>query len=174
MNTRQPRLELVNSSLQLGTAGIKLTNSSNALSVKLKDGVTLANISAADPTSVSHVCTKNYFDTLTSAIYNSSGTRLTNVKRILLQTTTNSAGAWSVNLPNLGQTQVVNINASIVSLASEVLPGVAIVHIKQFSTSQISGLSSLGSTITTLLLGSAATLISAPAGLTVFVDALVI
>jgi hypothetical protein len=172
MNTRQPRLELVSSSLQLGTGGIKLVNSSSALAVKLSNG-TLVPVQAGDPTISSHLSTKNYVDTVVPAVYNSVGTKLNNVKRIILTTTTTSSGTWSVTVPNIGQSTLISVSATAISGTSASLPAACIAHVKTASTTAISGLASVGTVITTILIGGSADLVAAPTGTQIYVDLLV-
>jgi hypothetical protein len=172
MNTSQPRLNLVNASLQLGKGGIKLINSTTNLAVQLSSGA-LVPVQAADPTISSHLSTKNYVDTVVPAIYNSAGTKLTNVKRIVLQTTTNSSGAWSVTVPNLGQSQVISVSASAISGSAASLPAACIAHVKAASITTVSGLASVGTVITTILIGGSADLVAAPTGTQIYVDLLV-
>ena len=164
----QLHLGVVSSSLQLGKGGIKLVNSSNTLAVQLSNG-TLTNVQIADPTISSHSATKNYVDTMVPGVFNASGSQLQNVKRIVIQTTTNSSGAWSVTLPSLGLSQILNVNATAISGSSASPPTVDIAHVKQYSSTQVSGVVTTG---TGMLLGGNS-LVAAGSGVVVFVEVLV-
>jgi hypothetical protein len=172
MNSRQPRLSLVGASLQLGIGGIQLVSSSNSAIIQLPSG-TLTTLSIATPTSANHAATKSYVDTSTS-VYNISGSPITNTKRIVAQTTCNSSGAWSITVPNIGQSEVLSVKATAISSSTATIPSLAIAHITSYSITSITGYATEGTTITSVLVGSAPSLVAAPSGTVIMVDILVL
>lgn len=167
MNVRIPKLELINSTCQLGKGGVKLISNGSSASIRLSDGVTLAPLSVGTPTSSQHAGTKNYIDGISIPLYDSSGSQQSNIKVISLSTTTNSSGAWTVTLPNIGQTAIMNCMSSAITPSGNSAPNYYMSHITTQSATTISGIVSMGLTIVTLLIGGSNTLKLAPAGVTV-------
>lgn len=168
MTTSHSRLALVSSSLQLGKGGIKLISSGGVLAIQLPNG-SATQLSGADPTTASQLATKNYVDTSSILTYNASGTLLKSAKRIVTQTTTNSSGAFSVTLPNLGQTQVLMVNATAISGSSATVPSVMFANVKAYTTTSVSGLVSEG---TGVLIGGNS-IVAAGSGVVVMLEILV-
>lgn len=169
MKVSQPNLVLVGSTLQLGKGGINLVSLGSSAAIRLPSGV-LAPVSVGEPSVASHASTKNYVDSALPDVYDATGAKLSKVKRILLQTTTNSSGAWSVSVPNIGQTKVIYVSATAISNTSAAIPSVALAHIKQYSTAMVSGVSTVGAAIVT---GNKNSLLAAPLGTQIFVEMLV-